>query len=79
MSSISDRTDTIHRINRDSCFQYFGTHMSLLMLFTDSIVPVMRLHGLTGLAKRPSVKADLAIYNHMFGVSIRVGVALNIN
>ena len=69
MSSISDRTDTIHRINRDSCFQYFGTHMSLLMPFTDYIGPAMFLHGLTGLARRPSVKADLAIYNHMFGVS----------
>ena len=70
MSSISDRTDTIHRINRDSCLQYFGIHMSLLMPFTDSIGPVMQLHGLTGLARRPSVKADVAIYNHMFGVSM---------
>ena len=28
----------------------------------------MHLHGLTGSRKKPSVKADLAIYTHVLGV-----------
>ena len=43
--------------------------VSLLMPLTGSTGPVVHLHGLTGLAKS-SVKADLAIYSHMHGVSV---------
>ena len=40
---------------------------SLFMPFTDSIDLVVHFEGLKGLEK-PSVKADLAIYSHVFGV-----------
>ena len=42
---------------------------SLLMPFMGPTDPVVHLVGLTGSAKRLSVKADSAICSHVFGIS----------
>ena len=42
-------------------------HTSLLMLFTGSTGPMVHLPRLTG-SRKPSVKADLAIYTHVLSV-----------
>ena len=62
------KTDSIHRIGQDSCWQQFGTTHILVNAFTGSKGPVVHLHSLIhSIGKRPSVNIDMVIYSHMLG------------
>ena len=56
---------TIH-IDRERHWQQFGTTLILISAPTGT---VMHQRGFTVLGKKPSVKADLAIYSHVVDAS----------
>ena len=67
---VGNRMYTNHRIDRDGHWQQPGTNQIRLVLPSGPTGPaVMHRRGFTGSQKKPSVKADLAIYSHVADAS----------
>ena len=60
---------SIHRISQDSCWQQSGTTHILINGIYRSQRPCSALWWFDRDSKRPSVKADLAIYSYVLSVS----------
>ena len=60
---------TNHRIDQDSHWQQFGTRPILISAFQLANRPYNAPSWFYGVDKKPSVKADLAIYSHTLEVS----------
>ena len=63
-----NKTDRIQRINRDNCWQQFNTTHVVIKAIHWLHRPCNALWCFDRASKVPSMKADLAIYYHMFGV-----------
>ena len=64
-------TDTVYRlmIGQNSCWQHFGTTHILNTTVHWFHRPCSALSWFDMVSKEPSVKADLAIYSHVLGMS----------
>ena len=68
-SVVSSETATVNLVGRDGCQQQFGTPSSLISADQWPHRPCSRPSWSYRVSKRPPVKADLAIYSLIIGMS----------
>ena len=63
------KTETVHRLGQDGRWQKFGTPCILIKAPQWLHRPCSASLWIDRVDKKPSVKADLAIYSHVIGMS----------
>ena len=69
MSSVGTENATVNLVGQDSCQQQFNTPSSLISAHQRAYRPCSGPSWFYMVDKRPPVKADLAIYSPINGVS----------